>query len=300
MERGQVILRSAGQCRETTAAELIAASDRAAAWGRAEDRAAIRAWAASDFFAPVSAALGAFLRDCPGQPGFALDWSSAIPIAAGYGSGAAAAAAAVLAVAGLAGRSLPLAELAALARVADVVAHGGLATGLDAAGSVYGGVVRFTVAGGGTAIAAVPPLALILADSGVRAETGRINAGVQERLDADARLAAVFPAIGRLVHAAETALLAADWPALGQCMLENQRLLTELGVSCPEIDALVAAALAAGAYGAKLSGSGGGGLVLALAPPGRQEGVADAMRQAGGAVQTAKAGAAGARREETR
>ena len=47
-------------------------------------------------------------------------------------------------------------------------------------------------------------------------------------------------------------------------MNENHALLREIGVSCPELDALVAAARAAGAAGAKLSGAGRGGNMIAL------------------------------------
>ena len=47
-------------------------------------------------------------------------------------------------------------------------------------------------------------------------------------------------------------------------MDENHALLQEIGVSCPELDALVAAARAAGALGAKLSGGGRGGNMIAL------------------------------------
>jgi mevalonate kinase len=73
-----------------------------------------------------------------------------------------------------------------------------------------------------------------------------------------------------------------DLPSLGRLMNVNQSLLESLGVSCPEIDRLVDAALEAGALGAKLSGSGGGGIVIALAEPGRLADVAAAMDAAGG------------------
>jgi mevalonate kinase len=64
-------------------------------------------------------------------------------------------------------------------------------------------------------------------------------------------------------------------------MSENQRLLAELGVSSPELDALVAAACAAGAWGAKLSGGGRGGFMLALVAPEVQGRVHAALAEAG-------------------
>ena len=68
--------------------------------------------------------------------------------------------------------------------------------------------------------------------------------------------------IGELVSCAEAHL---DQPReLGALLTENHRLLHLLGVSTPDLDDLVALALDAGAHGAKLSGAGGGGVVMAL------------------------------------
>jgi mevalonate kinase len=63
----------------------------------------------------------------------------------------------------------------------------------------------------------------------------------------------------------------------------NQALLAQIGVSSPELERLVGAARAAGALGAKLSGAGWGGVMIALAPPGGQEAIANALREAGAA-----------------
>jgi mevalonate kinase len=84
---------------------------------------------------------------------------------------------------------------------------------------------------------------------------------------------------------------------LGHLLNLGQVLLEKLGVSCPEIERLVEAALGAGAFGAKLSGSGGGGIVIALPPPGGEARVAAAMAEAGGATMVVAAGAEGVRAE---
>jgi galactokinase len=68
---------------------------------------------------------------------------------------------------------------------------------------------------------------------------------------------------------------------LGAMLTEHHRWLQVLGVSTPKLDALVDAALQAGALGAKLNGSGGGGCMFAFAPN-RQREVADAIERAGG------------------
>ena len=69
-----------------------------------------------------------------------------------------------------------------------------------------------------------------------------------------------------LVEKGEAALDNLDWPTLGALINENHTLCQELTVSCPELDALVDTAREAGAIGAKMSGTGRGGLMLALTP----------------------------------
>ena len=70
----------------------------------------------------------------------------------------------------------------------------------------------------------------------------------------------------QLVQAGEAALDAGDLAALGPLLDQNHTLCQELTVSCKELDDLVDAAREAGAIGAKMSGTGRGGLMLALTP----------------------------------
>ncbi len=76
-------------------------------------------------------------------------------------------------------------------------------------------------------------------------------------------------------------------------MTLNQLILEKIGVSSPELDLLIDAALEAGAWGAKLSGSGGGGIMIALAPPEAQHAVAQAITAAGGQALTPPVGVGG-------
>jgi mevalonate kinase len=80
-----------------------------------------------------------------------------------------------------------------------------------------------------------------------------------------ARHERLFDRIGEVVAAARAALAAGDWPRLGGLLDANHALLRELGVSCDELDHLCDAARRAGALGAKLSGGGRGGNMIALA-----------------------------------
>ena len=84
--------------------------------------------------------------------------------------------------------------------------------------------------------------------------------------------------------AARTAIEAGDLVALGALMDVNHALLAELGVSTPELEALVTIARQQGAWGAKLTGGGGGGAMVALCPE-SPEAVVRAMHEAGYASQ---------------
>jgi galactokinase len=91
------------------------------------------------------------------------------------------------------------------------------------------------------------------------------------------------------VLAAGDALAAGDGEAVGRLMLESHASLRDdYEVSTPELDALVERLVAAGAFGARLTGAGFGGCVVALAPPGEGERIA---REAGGFVVRAADGA---------
>jgi mevalonate kinase len=77
----------------------------------------------------------------------------------------------------------------------------------------------------------------------------------------------------------------------------HQLFQEKIGTSCPESENLIEAAIGAGALGAKISGSGGGGIIIALAEPGQQETIAAAIGEAGGRSYVATSGVEGVRVE---
>ena len=95
------------------------------------------------------------------------------------------------------------------------------------------------------------------------------------------RFESLFDRVAAVVEAARSAIAAGEPERLGPLMDENHALLQEIGVSSPELDALVAAARGAGALGAKLSGGGRGGNMIALVTEATASQVADALRAAG-------------------
>ena len=95
------------------------------------------------------------------------------------------------------------------------------------------------------------------------------------------RFESLFDRVATVVEAARSAIAAGEPERLGLLMNENHALLREIGVSCPELDALVAAARAAGAAGAKLSGAGRGGNMIALVTANTEAQVVDALCRCG-------------------
>jgi mevalonate kinase len=128
------------------------------------------------------------------------------------------------------------------------------------------------------------PLTLVIGDTGLRSPTAAAVAGVRQGWTADPlRFEALFAQARRIAETARQALQTGDIDKLGGWMDENHALLQAMGVSCAELDALVLAARRAGAQGAKLSGGGRGGNMLALVSPERAAHVAQALLAAGAA-----------------
>lgn len=210
--------------------------------------------------AEPDARLAEALRRALPERGFALTVASDVPIGRGMGSSAALSVALVRAQADLEGASLPHGAVVARALELEAVFHG-RPSGVDVEVSARGEPIRFWRG----PPARIEPLplpagALVALDSGAGADTAEMVAGVAERRPAVDR---ALDAIGALVQVCTDVL--GDPEALGPLLTENHRLLCEVGVSTSRLDELVALACGAGALGAKLSGSGGGGVVLALA-----------------------------------
>ena len=287
-----------GRSEEVGAADLLAHKERIDALraGAALDE--LRQATADDFFAPARYVLAHVVAEHD-LPGLDIAWRSELPVGAGVGSGAAASAAMAFAALLTSGHARPdPAAVASLAWQGDVIAHGGVASGLDSGASALGGITRYTLADGPSPTPSAAPLTLVVADTGIQANTADVNTRVRRWLDAHPERMHLFGDMGLLVEGAAAALAEGDPKRLGKLFNLGQLVLEKLGVSCPEIERLVEAALGAGALGAKLSGSGGGGIVIALPPPGGAERVVAAMAAvAGGETMVVAAGAEGVREE---
>jgi mevalonate kinase len=163
----------------------------------------------------------------------------------------------------------------------ESVFHGN-ASGVDAAVASLGGCVLFergtaaSEGSGGSDVAAprastitrirVPgAMHICIGNSGQASSTrSMVEAVARQRQRRPETTQRTFDAIHTLVKNARLAIEAADRRAVGQLLDLNQMLLSGLFVSTPEIEQMCSSARAAGALGAKLTGAGGGGCVVAL------------------------------------
>jgi mevalonate kinase len=243
----------------------------------------------------------------PGStPDLRITIKSTIPIASGMGSGAAVATALVRALASYLGRELTPEAISALVYSSEQRFHG-TPSGIDNAVIAYEQPIWFvrhsplsavssplqeasyngqrsTVNGHRSIqpITIAAPFTLVVGDTGKRSATRAPVGAVRQRWQADpARYEALFDQVGALVARARSLLAQGDLVSLGPLLSQNHALLQHIGVSSPELDALVAAARQAGALGAKLSGAGWGGVMLALVTSEQQDAVTHALKAAG-------------------
>ncbi len=156
-------------------------------------------------------------------------------------------------------------------------------SGVDAAVSSRGGCILFRRGREPETVHVGATLHLCVGSTGIASSTKSMVEMVAWSREREPELVdSSFAAIGSLVREALHAIDGADWPALGRLMNRNQMCLSDLGVSTREIDRMCALASHAGALGAKLTGSGGGGSVVAVVPsPAAAESVLAAWRNEG-------------------
>lgn len=141
----------------------------------------------------------------------------------------------------------------------------------------------------------VPGLDFVVGYTGVHAATGPLVAKVKRQVDQSADAKAAVDRIGEIVLEGVAAMKAGDKRRLGRLMDENQVLLNGLGVGHPALDGLISA-VRPFSHGAKLTGAGGGGSMIALTDDVKP--VVEAIRNSGGEAIVVKAGAEGVRRED--
>lgn len=163
----------------------------------------------------------------------------------------------------------------------ESVFHGS-PSGIDAACVTAGGCIRFRRGEGFRPIRLGRPLQLVVAVAGPPSSTKEMVESVATlRRRQPQRFQQALDAVSQLVTNAEHALMAGDLRLLGELMNHNHLLLSAWMLSTPEIERACQSARAAGALGAKLTGAGGGGCVIALCAEGGQEKIVHTWREQG-------------------
>ncbi|MFN3979231.1 MAG: mevalonate kinase [Caldilinea sp.] len=215
------------------------------------------------------------------EPDWRIELHSEIPIASGLGSGAALSTALVRAIFRQLGHEAEPAQVSSLVYESERFYHG-TPSGIDNTVVAYGQPIWFVKGREIQPFTPSVPLTIAIADSGVRSPTKTTVGDVRRAWQREpARYESIFDAIGELVYATRRAMEEGDLPALGRLFDANQTLLESLDVSSETLHRLILAARRAGALGAKLSGGGRGGNVIALVEEEVVNRVSDALYTAG-------------------
>ncbi|GAA1221905.1 hydroxymethylglutaryl-CoA reductase, degradative [Rhodoglobus aureus] len=221
--------------------------------------------------------------------GMRVDVFPHLPRASGLGASAALAVAIIRAIADRFGLAISDSEVSSLAFECERIVHG-TPSGIDNTVATFGRSILFrnpNMASDAAApeiadIVTPGPIQIVIGLTGVRSLTSHTVGIVRAAWEKNpARYEAIFSQIDELVLAGVGALRRGDLAELGDLMNMNHGLLGALQVSSPELETLVGVARRAGALGAKLTGGGGGGAMIAVTEPGAAESVGSAMRQAG-------------------
>jgi mevalonate kinase len=149
-------------------------------------------------------------------------------------------------------------------------AYHGIPSGVDNTASTYGGILAYWIKDGEKHFEKIPvkqPIDIVLGNSGVTADTSQLDRYVENEMARDPGLfESRLEEIRRQGRRMRSALEAHDLPALGELMTANHRILIDMDLSHPTLIQLCDMAIGLGALGAKVTGGGRGGYMVALTP----------------------------------
>ncbi len=210
--------------------------------------------------------------------GVHLKVDSKIPVGSGLSSSAAVTIASLGALNELFKCGLSLEEIARLGHGIEIQVQGA-ASPTDTYVSTFGGVVTIR----DKRKLKTPDCGIVVGDTGVFASTKELVANVRKLRESYPDVVEpLMTVIGRTSKIAEPFFQTGDYSSIGKLMNVNQGLLDALGVNTSELSRLIYSARKAGAFGAKLTGGGGGGCMVALTAPDKCIQVAEAISEAGG------------------
>ena len=237
--------------------------------------------AASPELLPVGRVIRAMAHRFSTSPRVRVSIESAVPEGAGLGSSAATMVAAASAYARLNGLGVGMNEIVRFAMVGEKDVHGN-PSGIDPNICARGGVILFSPGRPAKKVHLKRPSSFIVAYSGRRRSTrgliGRVAITKEEQPDL---FAVLRDAVGWISETAAEMLVQGDDQGLGRLLTLNHAVLKSMGVSNDVLDGMVNALCSMGAYGAKLTGAGGGGSVVAVAPEAKEKSIVSGLTARG-------------------
>jgi len=216
--------------------------------------------------------------------GLKIAVKSRVPIGMGLGSSAATAVGTVSAITTLLGKPLSKEEVFDAAYSLEKMVHGH-PSGVDQATVTYGGLISYRKGRVDATLQVTKPPMLIIGNTGKRRSTGEFVGRVTRLRETDPKeYGRIASEAQKISESAVDALRNGQPETLGALMNENQRLLELVGVSSPDLERLISAARSAGAFGAKLTGGGGGGCMIAVVGETTYARVSRSIQEAGGQV----------------
>jgi mevalonate kinase len=247
---------------------------------------------------PVAVAAYTTMLEAGRKTGLKIDIDSQIPPSSGMGSSAAVSVATVHATSLALGLELELKKISDIAYEAEKVVHG-KPSGIDNTIAAFGGAIAYRKGEGFVQLKPVfRGVKLVLADTGKPRNTGEMVRKVLALKNTyPSILDTIYYSAGKLVVEAAQLLEQGEYEKLGNLMNINHGLLSAIGVSTKEIETLVHTARENGALGAKLTGAGGGGYIVALCRENDTEKVINALKNHATNILTVNLEQTGVRKE---
>jgi len=222
-----------------------------------------------------------FLSRVSPFPSLNIKITSKIPVASGLGSGAAVTVALARALSMHINYAMTDEQVNAFAYEIEKLHHG-TPSGIDNTVITYAKPVYFVKGQAIETFQVAKPFTIVIGDTGISAPTKESVGDVRKLWEADkTKWEDVFDKVGAIAQEARNSIERGKMKELGELMNQNHALLQSMTASSPELDKLVSVARNAGALGAKLSGGGRGGNMIALVEPNQAEAVAKSLLEAG-------------------
>jgi mevalonate kinase len=244
----------------------------------------------------VLAAIRRFYGRYPFEGGLRM-WTAGPEISYGLGSSSAVTVAAVAALAEVHQVRLLPKEIFSLAMEAVLEVQGS-GSGFDVAAAVFGGSLYYEKGGEVIEPLGLTNLPVVIGFSGDKVSTMNLIEMIRALKHKNPQqVEGIFHLIGSLVQRAKGLLQQGDWRQVGELANINQGLLEALGVGTLQLSRQIYAARQAGAYGAKLSGAGGGDCMFALVSADKKDLVTREIEKSGGTIVALDSGTVGVRIE---